>query len=79
MVALSCSGLVKAFGSARAVDGVDLAIPRGSFYGLAGPNGAGKTTTIRMVTGLLKPDAGDAVVDGVPVWLLLPTVGVLPD
>ncbi len=60
MVALSCSGLVKVFGSARAVDGVDLAIPRGSFYGLAGPNGAGKTTTIRMVTGLLKPDAGDA-------------------
>ena len=68
MVALSCSGLVKVFGSARAVDGVDLAIPRGSFYGLAGPNGAGKTTTIRMVTGLLKPDAGHAVVDGVPVW-----------
>ncbi len=66
--ALSCSGLVKAFGSTRAVDGVDLAVPRGSFYGLAGPNGAGKTTAIRMMTGLLKPDAGSAVVDGVQVW-----------
>ena len=59
---------MKVFGSTRAVDGVDLAIPRGSFYGIAGPNGAGKTTAIRMLTGLLRPDAGEARVDGVGVW-----------
>ena len=68
MTAVTVSGLTKVFGSARAVDGVDLAIPAGSFYGIAGPNGAGKTTTIRMVTGLLQPDSGTVVLDDVPVW-----------
>lgn len=66
--AVETSGLVKVFGTTRAVDGVSLSIPVGSFYGIAGPNGAGKTTAIRMVTGLLQPDEGDALVDGVPVW-----------
>lgn len=61
-------GLVKAFGSLTAVDGVDLEIPQGSFYGIAGPNGAGKSTTLRMITGLLRPDAGNANVGGVAVW-----------
>lgn len=68
MAAVEASGLVKHFGSTRAVDGVDLSIPRGSFYGIAGPNGAGKSTTIRMLVGLLEPDAGSATVDGVGVW-----------
>ena len=62
------SGLVKAFGDKRAVDGLDLSIPSGFFYGIAGPNGAGKTTAIRMIIGLLEPDAGEAEVDGVSVW-----------
>jgi ABC-2 type transport system ATP-binding protein len=62
------TGLVKAFGGARAVDGVDLNIPSGSFYGIAGPNGAGKSTTIRMLVGLLQPDEGNAEIDGVMVW-----------
>ncbi len=48
--------------------GVDLVVPAGSFYGLVGPNGAGKTTTLSMATGLLRPDAGRATVDGVDVW-----------
>lgn len=66
--AIEAVGLVKAFGDKRAVDGVDLRVPRGSFYGIAGPNGAGKSTTIRMLIGLLRPDSGSATVDGVDVW-----------
>ncbi len=62
------TGLVKTYGELRAVDGVDLQIPQGSFYGIAGPNGAGKSTTLRMLTGLLQPDAGGAEVGGVAVW-----------
>ena len=68
MPALEARGLVKTFGDLRAVDGVDFSIPRGTFYGIAGPNGAGKSTTLRMLTGLLRPDAGNAVIDGVEVW-----------
>jgi len=68
MTAITTTGMVKAFGSARAVDGVDLVVPTGSFYGIAGPNGAGKTTLIRMIIGLLQPDEGNAEVDGVTVW-----------
>ncbi len=63
-LAIEASGLVKAFGSARAVDGVDLAVPAGSVYGVLGPNGAGKTTTIRMLATLIPPDAGTATVLG---------------
>jgi ABC-2 type transport system ATP-binding protein len=67
-LAVKAVGLVKTFGPLRAVDGVDLEITRGSFYGIAGPNGAGKSTTLRMLTGLLRPDAGSAEIAGVPVW-----------
>ena len=63
-LAIEATGLVKSFGETRAVDGVDLAIPEGSVYGVLGPNGAGKTTTIRMLATLLKPDAGEAKVLG---------------
>jgi daunorubicin/doxorubicin transport system ATP-binding protein len=63
-LAVEATGLVKAFGATRAVDGVDLALPTGSVYGILGPNGAGKTTTIRMLATLLLPDAGTARVFG---------------
>src|SRR5918994_1527626 len=63
-LAIEASGLVKAFGDTRAVDGVDLSVRRGSVYGVLGPNGAGKTTTIRMLATLLRPDAGSARVLG---------------
>ena len=66
--ALSIRGLRKSFGEKIAVDGVTLEVPSGSFYGLVGPNGAGKTTTLSMATGLLRPDAGTALVHGVDVW-----------
>ncbi len=66
-LAIEATGLVKAFGETRAVDGVDLAVPSGSVYGVLGPNGAGKTTTIRMLATLLKPDIGRASVLGFDV------------
>jgi ABC-2 type transport system ATP-binding protein len=62
--ALHIQGLRKSF-DRPAVDGIDLTIAPGEFYGLLGPNGAGKTTTLRMVCGLLKPDAGNIAVFGV--------------
>jgi ABC-2 type transport system ATP-binding protein len=63
-LAIEASGLVKDFGDVRAVDGVDLAVPEGSVYGVLGPNGAGKTTTIRMLATLSRPTAGTARVFG---------------
>src|SRR3954468_17538083 len=63
-LAIEASGLVKTFGDVRAVDGVDLAVRRGSVYGVLGPNGAGKTTTIRMLATLIAPDRGQASVLG---------------
>jgi ABC-2 type transport system ATP-binding protein len=63
-LAVETSGLVKMFGTTRAVDGVDLQVPTGSVYGLLGPNGAGKTTIIRILATLLRPDAGTARVFG---------------
>ncbi|MGE5132963.1 MAG: ATP-binding cassette domain-containing protein, partial [Gemmatimonadota bacterium] len=62
--AIEATGLVKTFGTTRAVDGLDLAVPRGGVFGLLGPNGAGKTTTIRIFTTLTRPDAGQARVLG---------------
>ncbi|MFW3169599.1 ATP-binding cassette domain-containing protein [Geodermatophilus sp. CPCC 206100] len=63
-LAIETEGLVKHFGTTRAVDGVDLRIPRGGVHGFLGPNGAGKTTTIRVLATLLRPDAGTARVFG---------------
>ena len=64
--ALLLAGLHKAFGR-PAVDGLSLSVRRGELYALLGPNGAGKTTTLRMVAGLLAPDAGRIEVNGVDV------------
>ncbi len=64
-LAIDARGLVKQFGDTKALDGVDLQVPRGAIYGLLGPNGAGKTTTVRVLTTLLRPDSGIALVDGV--------------
>jgi ABC-2 type transport system ATP-binding protein len=63
--ALRLRGLTKSFGDKRAVDALDLDVRAGELYALLGPNGAGKTTTLRMVAGLLKPDAGEIAVFGV--------------
>src|SRR5579862_8536059 len=63
-VALAVRGLAKSF-ERPAVDALDLTVFCGEFYALVGPNGAGKTTTLRMVTGLLRPDAGTIHIDGI--------------
>ena len=80
-LAIETSGLTKRFGAQTAVDGVDLAVPRGAVFGFLGPNGSGKTTTIRMLLGLLRASAGESRVLGAPMPAsldaVLPRVGAL--
>jgi ABC-2 type transport system ATP-binding protein len=80
--AISVRGLRKSFGSKEAVAGIDLDIGKGSLAGLVGPNGAGKTTSLSMMTGLLRPDRGTVLINGVSVWTdpaaAKATIGVVP-
>jgi oleandomycin transport system ATP-binding protein len=64
---IEAEGLVKHFGSTKALQGVDLAVPRGTVLGVLGPNGAGKTTAVRILSTLLTPDAGSARISGFDV------------
>ncbi len=64
--ALTVRGLRKSYGPRRALDGLDLSVPSGVVYGFLGPNGAGKTTTMRLLTGLIRPDAGQIELFGSP-------------
>ena len=66
-LAIDVHGLTKRFGHKTAVDAVDIAVPEGQVWGFLGPNGSGKTTTIRMLCGLLKPDAGSGTCLGYDV------------
>jgi ABC-2 type transport system ATP-binding protein len=65
-LALATRGLHKRYGSRVALAGLDLSVPSGVVYGFLGPNGAGKTTTMRLLTGLIHPDAGSIEVLGRP-------------
>src|SRR5579864_5561584 len=65
--AIRTRGLVRRFGTVRAVDGLDLEVRRGEIYGFLGPNGAGKSTTVRVLCTLLTPTAGRATVAGFDV------------
>jgi len=67
-LAIEVRGLRKSFGTKDAVAGIDLDIAAGSLAGLVGPNGAGKTTSLSMMTGLLRPDAGRILINGLDVW-----------
>jgi ABC-2 type transport system ATP-binding protein len=67
VAAVEARGLVKRFGETEALRGVDLSVDRATVLGVLGPNGAGKTTTVRILTTLLKPDAGQAFIDGIDV------------
>jgi len=64
MAIIQAHGLTKNYGSVRAVDDLSFSVERGSVTGFLGPNGAGKTTTLRMLLGLVAPDAGTATIDG---------------
>ncbi|QSB15754.1 ATP-binding cassette domain-containing protein [Natronosporangium hydrolyticum] len=79
--AVRTEGLSKRYGGRLVVDGVDLAVPRGSVYGFLGPNGSGKTTTIRMLLGLVRPSAGRHTLLAAPMpesaAAVLPRVGAL--
>jgi ABC-2 type transport system ATP-binding protein len=81
--AVELLGLYKYFPGKTAVENLTLFVPRGSFFGLVGPNGAGKTTTLRMATGLLRPDGGQARIDGTDVWpdpaAVKSRLGLVPD
>ena len=66
--AIAVSGLVKSFGSTRALDGLDLRVEAGEVHGFLGPNGSGKTTTIRILLGLLRADAGKVSLLGGDPW-----------
>lgn len=67
---LKLEGLTKSYnkGEIKAVDNISLEVRPGEIFGFLGPNGAGKTTTIKMIVGLLKPDMGTIVLDGLNVW-----------
>ncbi|MFP4467186.1 MAG: ABC transporter ATP-binding protein [Candidatus Goldiibacteriota bacterium] len=62
---IEISGLAKNYGGFKAVDNLDLKAGKGEIFGFLGPNGAGKTTTIKMMTGLIRPDAGKVCIDGI--------------
>ncbi len=81
--AVVVAGLTKTYGHAKALDGVDLAVPEGSVFGFLGPNGAGKTTTLRILAGLARPTSGSASVFGHDVTRdadrVHALIGYLPD
>jgi ABC-2 type transport system ATP-binding protein len=80
--AIVVRGLRKTFGTKEAVAGIYLEVAAGSLAGLVGPNGAGKTTSLSMMTGLLRPDSGQILINGIDVWADPPAakavIGVVP-
>jgi ABC-2 type transport system ATP-binding protein len=81
--AIRLEGLTKVFRKKVAVDGLTFGVPRGRFFGFLGPNGAGKSTTIKMLTGLLKPTAGEVWIEGrrlsTDLLGVKRVIGVLPE
>ena len=80
---LNIRNLRKLYGNYHALDGLDMEIEEGALYGFVGPNGAGKTTTIKIISGLLMPDAGDVEIDGIDAlaqpYRLKEKIGYVPD
>src|SRR5215470_14145806 len=81
--AIVARNLRKCYGDKAAVDGVDLEVPRGSFFGFLGPNGAGKSTTIRILTGLIPADSGSVEILGFGLpqdeLAIKQRIGLVPD
>lgn len=65
---IEVNNLTKSFDGFKALDGANIKVEKGNVYGLVGPNGAGKSTLLRNVLGIYKPDSGDVLIDGEPVW-----------
>ena len=65
---MEVKNLVKTFDAVRALDGLTMTVPQGAVYGLVGPNGAGKSTLLRCATGIYRPDSGEVLLDGAPVY-----------
>ena len=84
-IAIETNGLTRQFGNVRAVDGLDLHVEAGKFYGFLGPNGAGKSTTIKMLTGLLAPTSGTMrilgadLADAEKARMIKRRIGVVPE
>ncbi len=82
-LAVETHGLTRHFGDVKAVDGLDLEVPAGSFYGYLGPNGAGKSTTLKCLTGLLRPSSGTQRVLGLDPFAeavaMKRRIGVVPE
>ena len=79
---LEMNNVTKTFGSFKALDGLTMHVPKGAVYGLVGPNGAGKSTAIRCLLGVYRPEAGEARVDGAPVYenpAAKQRIGSIPD
>jgi len=80
---IEVTALSKRFGDFLAVDNLNLFVPKGGIFGFLGPNGSGKSTTVRMLTGILKPSAGDALIDGASILKasleIKRKIGVLPE
>jgi ABC-2 type transport system ATP-binding protein len=80
---IETSGLCKAFGDFTAVNNLSLSVPTGTIFGFLGPNGSGKSTTVKLLTGTLKPSAGDALIDGLSILRspveIKQKIGVLPE
>lgn len=80
---IETSGLTKTFGDFVAVNSLRLQVPPGTIFGFLGPNGSGKSTTVKMLTGILQPSAGDALIDGSSILTsgleIKQKIGVLPE
>lgn len=83
MTEIEIHGLTKRFGDFAAVRNLHLQVPKGTIFGFLGPNGSGKSTTVNMLTGLLKPTAGEALIAGVSIFTspleVKKRIGVLPE
>jgi ABC-2 type transport system ATP-binding protein len=83
MLEIETHGLTKTFGKVVAVSDLSLKISKGTIFGFLGPNGSGKSTTVKMLTGLLQPDRGDALIGGVSILTspieVKKRIGVLPE
>ncbi len=79
---LKVENVTKTFGDFKALDGLNMTVPKGAVYGLVGPNGAGKSTAIRHLTGVYRPDSGSITMEDVPVWencQVKARIGYIPD